>query len=794
MKRVSGYALITALLATAIIAVIALILVSATVRGLRDTRASGQRLTLLQKAENAAEFARLQVLQVYRCNQGQYTVGQFLAALENGQTLSCTHPPVHIKLGETRTLSLYPGTEIKWQLKGTHLESGFAWAEVVATAREGEKRQTVVERVSLSGEHIFDLALLAERTDCLYCHLRVHGDVGSLALLRPGWGSEYEGSDQAAAERADNFVGVTESTYTGHIRSEVWDDPVLNELAESYGVGSAGDEGGAIVRGSVYAWGQVSDDASGVYDASGNYLGRLGEASGAYSLINGALFTGNVHTDYKGPKLPGDRNGDGSPDFPPLEREVLESSANGRISGGRLIYAVDPDTTVDSLPTTSNTTEIEQRYQGSLILVGTPSNPIHLDGSVYVDGDVILKGVVTGHGAIYAGRNLYLAGDVTVANPPDKPGEGVCAGITDLDACAVANIQAGKDELRLAARQNIILGDYAELDENGNLYPSRHRQAELYFRNQFGFTDGEVHYYDKETGDELTPVTQGSSTVYLNPEGKVVPSSRVVSFVAEEGQPGDAYKVSFAPGRMKNGSFEQWMPDSVYRELLGTKEYSYRSWRAFYDGYTEAEVIQDLTASGVPRSVAEKIADLLQPEGGLTKCHDQDGDFDWNCGVQDFSADGISGRFQIWPDDDAKVVSLVIDNKMDQVAPVTKVDAFLYANSRIAGQSNQMAMAINGGLIARQIGILVPGRYRTWWMDDWMGPNASDKYNRYFSGDRDCLNPNNDYYVENTEDCALTVNYDYRLRNGGFGFELIRGLFGSVVQWRIADKASEHLN
>jgi Tfp pilus assembly protein PilV len=146
LKRENGYALITALLATAIIAVIALILVSATVRGLRDTRASGERLTLLQKAENAAEFARMQVLQVYRCNQRQYTVGQFFGALENGQTLSCSHPPVRLKLGETRSLALYPGTELKWQLKATHLEGGFAWAEVVATAKQGNRRQTVIER------------------------------------------------------------------------------------------------------------------------------------------------------------------------------------------------------------------------------------------------------------------------------------------------------------------------------------------------------------------------------------------------------------------------------------------------------------------------------------------------------------------------------------------------------------------------------------------------------------------------------------------------------------------------
>jgi len=53
-----------------------------------------------------------------------------------------------------------------------------------------------------------------------------------------------------------------------------------------------------------------------------------------------------------------------------------------------------------------------------LVLVGTASKPIVLDGPVVVPGDVIIKGYVQGRGTIYAGRNVHVVGELKYVQPP----------------------------------------------------------------------------------------------------------------------------------------------------------------------------------------------------------------------------------------------------------------------------------------------------------------------------------------------------------------------------------------
>ncbi len=93
----------------------------------------------------------------------------------------------------------------------------------------------------------------------------------------------------------------------------------------------------------------------------------------------------------------------------------------------------------------------------NLVLVGTPSAPIILDGPVVVRGDVILKGTVTGQGAIYSGGNIYIADDLEYLNPPatSKPASESEA---DTEAWLMAN--QGKDFLGLFAGENLVMGDY----------------------------------------------------------------------------------------------------------------------------------------------------------------------------------------------------------------------------------------------------------------------------------------------------------------------------------------------
>ena len=86
--------------------------------------------------------------------------------------------------------------------------------------------------------------------------------------------------------------------------------------------------------------------------------------------------------------------------------------------------------------------------KGALVLVGTQSNPIVVNGPVIVESDVIIKGYVTGQGTIYSGRNIHIVGNIQYKNPPSWSNK----------STQNAN-NASKDMLGLMAKGNIVLGD-----------------------------------------------------------------------------------------------------------------------------------------------------------------------------------------------------------------------------------------------------------------------------------------------------------------------------------------------
>jgi len=86
--------------------------------------------------------------------------------------------------------------------------------------------------------------------------------------------------------------------------------------------------------------------------------------------------------------------------------------------------------------------------KGALVLVGTQSNPIVVNGPVIVESDVIIKGYVTGQGTIYSGRNIHIVGNIQYKNPPSWSNKSTQS----------AN-NSSKDMLGLMAKGNIVLGD-----------------------------------------------------------------------------------------------------------------------------------------------------------------------------------------------------------------------------------------------------------------------------------------------------------------------------------------------
>ena len=88
--------------------------------------------------------------------------------------------------------------------------------------------------------------------------------------------------------------------------------------------------------------------------------------------------------------------------------------------------------------------------KGVLILEGTQTNPIEVNGPVVVASDVIIKGYVKGQGTIYSGRNVHIVGNIQYMNPPSWSGK------------RANSNNSSKDMLGLMAKGNIVMGDYTD--------------------------------------------------------------------------------------------------------------------------------------------------------------------------------------------------------------------------------------------------------------------------------------------------------------------------------------------
>ncbi|MCA9840207.1 MAG: hypothetical protein KC422_25075 [Trueperaceae bacterium] len=712
----------------------------------KSTSLSAQMADSLQTADAATERARMLVVKEYK--DSFLTSKKFLVKLRDDKLASL--------LG-TQTISIN-GKEAYWKITSIARPiDSFHWVEIAATAETSQGSQTVIRRINLGQSEVFELAMLSERTDCIYCHLRVNGDVGSLGFLRPGWGTEGGG-----------------------------------------GTGSGSHYGGSKVNGSVYVAPSKTKDASG--DPVSNISADDTSTTGSSKKINGAEFTGDIVENYSGGKLPLDKDNDGIPDFPEINRTIAQSNATGSITGAALMYVVPNNTSLTGVPGVSSTSAINKKVDGNLILVGTKSNPIVIDEDIYVSGDVIIKGYVKGKGAIYAGRNLYAAGNISYINKPTN-----CAQESkddpklDPDQCAVdvlANESA--DELRLAARGNIVLGDYTEEDASGNPKSWQASQPVDYFRSQFGMWGGNK-YFDKATGDEL----RCNGSICKNVDGTEISAGNVVTVAANAGNAVDAYDYSLKPGSIDTtGNFNSWMSDDLYQQLLGTETRKNDYWRKSI-GDRENLRPADVNDPASVTAAMDYLRTMFGPAGSQLSeasllaimCLDAS-KAAISCG--DVALTDSSGN-NIGSLTGNGTVRVTITSAATYEKQVTNVDAFLYSNQRIAGKTFGAPMVINGGMVSRDIGILAPG------IDGGIGAkidaqeeSCGDQSFADQFRDTSLLDTDPNYYNgafnPDADDCALTVNYDYRLRNGGYGFNLVAQDVGRTSSWRVGAKRSDRVS
>lgn len=180
--------------------------------------------------------------------------------------------------------------------------------------------------------------------------------------------------------------------------------------------------GNPRVEGNIYAGFEIDDGGQGI------------RGSGGYRDANGNYPNQHPYSD----KL----------DMPNLN-DLSYYEITAKRNGGSVA--------VDGVTLINNVFGDDPGESGNIVLIGTSSKPIEINGTVVIRGDVVIKGVIKGQGTIYAGRNIYVANDLTYKNAPGSPRPS-SNNPDALDNWVMA--QKDKDLVGFAAKENIILGDY----------------------------------------------------------------------------------------------------------------------------------------------------------------------------------------------------------------------------------------------------------------------------------------------------------------------------------------------
>lgn len=612
------------------------------------------------------------------------------------------------------------------------------WLEIAGEFSEIGIRVTITMCLAFGSPRIYDMAMHTGTVNCTCCHLEIYGDIGTIDDFRPGWGSE--GQDGVNSGRGSLVHGNLYATGGPRVDNE----------------------------GPKYALKQTGDSAFDNYFISGDGLSNLlSEPDSVYDIgrqddsrafrINGMKFSGDVHVSAEdiGDRLPDDDDRDGTGDFPTLLPDKAAANAAGHITSAFSIHAVpmgdgdgnryDPD----NFQQDRSMQGISGFFDGHLVLIGTRLQPIKIDGAVVVSGDIVIKGYVKGAGTMYAGRNIYIAGDVIYKNPPS------CYWLLpegQRNEAARDDIANGADELRLTARNTIVIGDWVYRDSTGSKTPLRERQSYEFLTRQFNL---ERNGYFLNPGNipgaglELT-VRDGE---YFTDNGESVPERQALSVCGDR-----HYDYLFTPAVINpDGRLFEWLNAQQYRQILGEEKIPYNSWRGSFNG-SNNQIKVDLIANGFNEEEVRLIQNAQQ--GGYDR------------GSWMFYKDRINKS--------GFTLRVIYDEAISYPYQVGRIDAFLYAHRRIAGKVSGKNLVVNGGLIAHKIGVLAPGHSRQFWM--------ASRYRKIFGDYRDpdivqYIDAPCHYYKYNDqyEDGhggqwgRFTIHYDYRMRCGGQGFDLLEG-------------------
>ncbi|NOT29356.1 MAG: hypothetical protein HOP15_02775 [Planctomycetes bacterium] len=359
-----------------------------------------------------------------------------------------------------------------------------------ALERAGQHVQQVytVEPADFRG---FEYALLANNLDCIFCHTRVDN--------AERW---WNPSSDLTGSFARVKVGALESLIVRH------DDDGLTGLINDHDADST-IAGSLYVRGlaaesdgGLVSWDSVSlkahpfdetghivEDSSGLglapFEPAGNPPAPLESLYLGYESAHADPVDGTLPEHFPAP-FPDDGGidpatgkfdpgGAGNRRVDDTEFFDLARHALGAITAG-VVNVTPPGEVIDTLPEYADAVLRGNQpnglrpdgdgVQGNVVLTGTREHPIWIEGTLAIDGDLVIQGVVKGTGSIYVRANLYVPTDLVYADghrylPGDAPGSPSgprTFGLAD---------DGTKNALALAAGGNVLIGDFQRPSTGG---------------------------------------------------------------------------------------------------------------------------------------------------------------------------------------------------------------------------------------------------------------------------------------------------------------------------------------
>jgi len=351
------------------------------------------------------------------------------------------------------------------------------------TARYGGEELSSRQTVRISGDLFegFEFGIMANNINCILCHAQFY----NLDMEMNSDPDNYGNFDRIKVATLESLMVRTNEDINSHVAGTIYTrgnvyDQNNSELSEGQIAGSSlkgfefSTENGKLLQ-DEHGDMQVTNLANAEVDEDGK-PDQFANLYMDYPTDESLMTDGTLPNDFPAP-FPDDNENRLVDDD---EFSTVFNAANGSI-----VFELDPDEaggsvsagvaygvprggafTGTGLPTASNTAldslEANGQYDGNLFLVGTEADPIVINNTVAVNGDVVLKGPVKGFGQLLVKGNAYVVGDVTYADAPDKFG--------------VAE-DGTKNGFALTAGGSIMMGDYLTIrgkmhpDDNGK-YPS----------------------------------------------------------------------------------------------------------------------------------------------------------------------------------------------------------------------------------------------------------------------------------------------------------------------------------